>query len=150
MQFVKSIEAPDRIRWFFVCTILRRRSCQGIAHPANFIYAKKYLDQDVNWYKQNTMGSGPFKLKEYVRGSSLELERNPNYWKKGLPYMDGVKYFMIKDDGARAKSIRSDRTDVEFRGFAPVEAETIKNQLGDKADGGASWTTGPLGSRLQC
>jgi peptide/nickel transport system substrate-binding protein len=47
--------------------------------------------------------------------------------------MDGIKYYLIKDDGARAKSIRSDRTDVEFRGFAPVEAENIKNQLGDKA-----------------
>ena len=80
----------------------------GIAHPANFIYAKKYLDQDINYYKQKTMGSGPFKLKEYVRGASIELERNANYWKQGLPYMDGVKYYIIKDDGGRAKSIRSD------------------------------------------
>src|SRR4029453_6453755 len=48
----------------------------GLAHPANFIYAKKYLDQDVNYYKKNVMGSGPFKLKEYVRGASIELERN--------------------------------------------------------------------------
>ena len=37
------------------------------------------------------------------RGSTLD-ERNPNYWKKGLPYMDSIKYYMIKDDGARAKS----------------------------------------------
>jgi len=132
-EFVKSIEAPDPYTVIFRLHYPAASFLAGISHPANFIYAKKYLDQDPNWYKQNTMGSGPFKLKDYVRGSSLELERNPNYWKKGLPYMDGIKYYMIKDDGARAKSIRSDRTDVEFRGFAPVEAENIKNQLGDKA-----------------
>jgi peptide/nickel transport system substrate-binding protein len=49
-----------------------------------------------------------------------------------LPYLDGSKYFIIKDDGARAKSIRSDRTDIEFRGFAPTEVEGIKDQMGDK------------------
>ena len=72
-----------------------------LAHPANFIFAKKYLDQDQQWYKKNTMGSGPFKLKQYVHGASLEVERNPKYWKQGLPYMDGIKYYVILDDGAR-------------------------------------------------
>jgi peptide/nickel transport system substrate-binding protein len=131
-QMVQSIEAPDRDTVVFRLHYPSASFLSMLAHPANFIYAKKYLDQDVNYYKQNVMGSGPFKLKEYVRGSSLEVERNPQYWKQGLPYMDGAKYFIIKDDGARAKSIRSDRTDVEFRGFAPTEVEAIKNQLGDK------------------
>ena len=64
--------------------------------------------------------------------------------------MDGVKYFIIKDDGARAKSIRSDRTDVEFRGFAPTEVEAIKNQMGDKVTVAYPGQPSPLGSRLQC
>jgi peptide/nickel transport system substrate-binding protein len=129
---IKSIEAPDPYTVMFHLHYPSPSFLMGLAHPANFIYAKKYLDQDPNWYKKNTMGTGPFKLKSYVRGSTLELERNPNYWKKGLPYMDGVKYFMIKDDNARAKSIRSDRTDVEFRGFNPTEIEAMKKQMGDK------------------
>lgn len=131
-QFIKSIEAPDPSTVVFHLHYAAASFLTGIAHPANFIYAKKYLDQDVNWYKNNTMGTGPFKLKKYVRGATLELERNPNYWKQGLPYMDGIKYFIIKDDNARAKSIRSDRTDVEFRGFNPTEIEAMKNQLGDR------------------
>jgi peptide/nickel transport system substrate-binding protein len=60
------------------------------------------------------------------------MVRNPKYWKKGLPYMDGIKYFLIRDDGARAKAIRAGRVDVEFRGFPPAEVEAIKNQMGDK------------------
>jgi peptide/nickel transport system substrate-binding protein len=90
-----------------------------LAHPANFIYAKKYLDKDVNYYKQPVMGTGPFKLKSYVRGSYIEVQRNPDYFRKGLPYLDGAKYFIIRDLSARATSIRSGRTDVEFRSLPP-------------------------------
>ena len=104
----------------------------------------------INYYKKNTMGSGPFKLKEYVHGASMELERNPKYWKQGLPYMDGIKYYIIKDDGARAKSIRSERADVEFRGFAPAEVDAIKNQMGDKVTVALPRPTWPLGGNLQC
>jgi peptide/nickel transport system substrate-binding protein len=131
-EFIKSIEAPDPYTVVFRLHYPAASFLAGLAHPANFIYAKKYLDQDANYYKKNVMGSGPFKLKEYVRGASIELERNPKYWKQGLPYLDGVKYFIIKDDGARAKSIRADRTDVEFRGLAPSEVEGIQGQMGEK------------------
>jgi peptide/nickel transport system substrate-binding protein len=131
-EAIKSIETPERYTVVFRLHYPSASFLPMLAHPANFIYAKNYLDQDINYYKQHAIGTGPFKLKEYVRGSYLEVERNTDYWKKGLPYLDGAKYFMIKDDGARAKSIRSDRTDVEFRGFNPTEVEAIKNDLGDQ------------------
>jgi peptide/nickel transport system substrate-binding protein len=131
-QAIKSIEAPDAYTVVFRLHYPSASFLSMLAHPACFIYAKKQLDKDVHWYKQNTMGTGPFKLKEYVRGSHIEMERNPNYWKQGLPYMDGLKYYIIKDDGARAKSIRADRTDVEFRGFPPAEVEAITSQMGNK------------------
>jgi peptide/nickel transport system substrate-binding protein len=131
-QMIKSIEAPEPYTVVFNLHYPSASFLPMIAHPANFIYAKKYLDQDMHWYKRNTMGTGPFKLKRLVRGQSLEVERNANYWKKGLPYMDGIKYFMIKDLAARARSIRTRRTDVEFRGLPPIEVEAIKKHLGDK------------------
>jgi len=131
-QAIKSIEAPDPYTVVFRLHYPSASFLSMLALPHSFIYAKKYLDQDQQWYRKNAMGSGPFKLKQYVHGASLEMERNPNYWKKGLPYMDGIKYYIIKDDGARAKAIRSDRADVEFRGFPPAEVEAITGQLGDK------------------
>jgi peptide/nickel transport system substrate-binding protein len=131
-QMVKSIEAPERYTVVFRLHYPAASFLSMLAHPANFIYAKKYLDQDINWYKTHAIGTGPFKLQEYVRGAALEFKRNPDYWKKGLPYLDGAKYFIIPDTGARAKSIRAERTDVEFRGFAPVEVESITAQMGDK------------------
>jgi peptide/nickel transport system substrate-binding protein len=129
---IKSIEAPEPYTVVFRLHYPSASFLSMLARPEPFIYAKKYLDQDQSWYKKNAMGSGPFKLKQYVHGASLEMERNPKYWKQGLPYMDGIKYYIITDDGARAKAIRSDRADVEFRGFPPAEVEAIKGQMGDK------------------
>ena len=130
-EAVKSIEAPDRNTVVFRLHYPSASFLSMLAHPASFIYAKKYLDQDPNYYGLHTMGTGPFKLKEYVRGSYIEVERNPDYWKEGLPYMDGMKYFIIKDTSARAKAIRGGRVDVEFRGLPPSDAEAIKEQMGD-------------------
>ena len=149
-QMIKSIEAPDPYTVVFRLHYASPSFLSMLAHPANFMYAKKYLDQDPNYYKQHAMGSGPFKLKEYVRGASIEMERNPKYWKQGLPYMDGIKYYIIKDDGARAKSIRADRTDVEFRGFAPAEVEAITSQMGNKVTVAYPGQPAPLGDCLQC
>lgn len=129
---IKSIEAPDPHTVVFRMHYPSASILPEMAHPANFIFAKKYLDQDAHYYKSHVVGSGPFKYKNYVRGSYIELERNPNYWKKGLPYMDGIRYFVIKDLSAQAKAVRSGRADVEFRSFPPTEAEAIQKQLGDK------------------
>ncbi len=131
-QAIKSIEAPDRDTVVFHLKYPSASFLSMVAYPHAFIYSKKYLDQDPHWYKQNVMGTGPFKLKKYVRGSYLEVERNPDYFKKGLPYMDGIKYFMIKDLSARAKSVRSGRTDTEMRGLPPAEVEAITKQMDEQ------------------
>jgi peptide/nickel transport system substrate-binding protein len=129
---VKSIEAPDRYTVVFRLHYPSPSFLSMLANPFNWILAKKYLDQDVHYYKSHEMGTGPFKLKNYVRGSYIEMERNPDYWKKGLPYMEGITYFIVKDTSARAKAIRSGRVDVEFRGLPPSDVDAIKEQMGDK------------------
>jgi len=131
-QMIKSIEAPDRFTVVFRLHHPSPAFMTSLAHPANFIYPKKYLDGDPNYFKTKAVGSGPFKLKTYVRGSYVELERNPDYWKKGLPYLDGLTYFIITDTSARTTALRSSRVDVELRFLPPVDVNAIKQQLGDK------------------
>jgi peptide/nickel transport system substrate-binding protein len=133
-QVIKRIDAPDRSTVVFRLHRPSPSLLASMAHPANFIHAKKYLAQDPHYYRTHTVGTGPFKLKNYVRGSRVELERNPAYWKKGLPYLEGITYFIVKDTSARATALRSGRAEVEFRGFAPAEAEAIKKQLGDRVE----------------
>jgi peptide/nickel transport system substrate-binding protein len=131
-QMIKSVEAPDRHTVVFRLHHPSPSFLTSLAHPAHFIYAKKYLDSDVHYYKSHTIGTGPFKMKNYVRGSYIELERNPDYWRKGLPYLDSIKYFIITDTSARAKALRSGRVDIELRNLPPAEVDGITAQLGDK------------------
>jgi peptide/nickel transport system substrate-binding protein len=62
---------------------------------------------------QNVMdGTGPFKLKEYVPGQVISLEKNPDYFKKGLPYLDGIEFKAMADETARLTSVRTGEVDV--------------------------------------
>src|SRR5207244_9583884 len=76
--------------------------------------------------------SGPFKLKNYVRGSTFEGERNPDYFVKDRPYLDGYKFFISPETAVRAAALRSGRAWIEFRTMPEAEVAAIKRTLGDK------------------
>jgi peptide/nickel transport system substrate-binding protein len=104
----------------------------NLASPWNVIYPKKYLEQDPNYFMKNVVGSGPFKFKGYARGSTFEGMRNPDYFLKGRPYLDGYKFFISPETSVRAAAIRSGRAYIEFRNLPLSEVEGIKKQLGDQ------------------
>jgi peptide/nickel transport system substrate-binding protein len=58
---------------------------------------------------ENIVGSGPFKIKSARRGDSVHLEKNPNYFKKGLPYLDALSIVIINDKGTAAAAIKAGR-----------------------------------------
>jgi peptide/nickel transport system substrate-binding protein len=43
------------------------------------------------------IGTGPFKYKSYTPGIDFRAERNPHYWKQGLPYIDGYQAVVMAD-----------------------------------------------------
>ena len=45
--------------------------------------------------RQHPIGTGPFKFVEYKPNERIKVERNPDYWKKGRPYLDGVEYTIV-------------------------------------------------------
>ena len=51
---------------------------------------------------ENVVGSGPFKLVEFVRDQHIILERNENFFLKGKPYLDKIVMRIIKDPSARS------------------------------------------------
>lgn len=53
------------------------------------------------------IGSGPYKLKEWVRGSHIHLVRNDDYFKKGKPYLDAVIYRIVPDGASRALALEN-------------------------------------------
>ena len=61
---------------------------------------------DINLW-ENIVGSGPFKIKSARRGDSVQYERNPNYFKKGRPYLSALSLVVINDKGTAAAAIKT-------------------------------------------
>jgi peptide/nickel transport system substrate-binding protein len=78
------------------------------------------------------MGSGPFKFVEYLRGPHWIGKKNPDYWDKGKPYLDGYRAIFIQDAGAQVAAIRWERAMIQFRGFTPAQRDTLVATLGSK------------------
>jgi peptide/nickel transport system substrate-binding protein len=129
---IERVEAPDPGTVVFRLKFPSASLLVNLASPWNVIFPKKYLDQDPNYFKTRVVGSGPFKFKSYTHGSTLEGERNPDYFIKDRPYLDGYKFFISTETSVRAAAIRSGRAYIEFRDLPGAEVESIKKQLGDK------------------
>ncbi len=65
------------------------------------------------------VGTGPFKLKEWVRGSHIHLVRNDDYWQKGKPYLDEIYYRVLPDASARVVAMETGQA--HLSAFADIE-----------------------------
>ena len=45
------------------------------------------------------IGTGPFKFVEFKQNEGIKLARNPDYWKKGQPYLDGIEFTIVPNRG---------------------------------------------------
>jgi len=129
---VERVEAPDAGTVVFKLKFPSASLLDNLASPWNVIYPKKYLDKDPNYFMKSAVGTGPFRFKHYTRGSTFEGERNPDYFVKDRPYLNGYKFFISTETSVRAAAIRSGRASIEFRDLPQSEVDAIKKQLGDK------------------
>ncbi len=72
---------------------------------------------------QRPVGSGPYKIKQWARGSHIELERNPNYHRAPKPYLDTVILQFLPD--AASRWIALEKGEVDFLSFYMVPLEQV-------------------------
>ncbi|MFO1027554.1 MAG: ABC transporter substrate-binding protein [Acetobacteraceae bacterium] len=64
--------------------------------------------------RQAPIGTGPFKFVEYKGNQGIKVTRNPNYWKPGLPYLDGIEYTIIPNRSTAILGFVSGNFDMIF------------------------------------
>jgi peptide/nickel transport system substrate-binding protein len=129
---VDKVEAPDPTTVVFHLKFATGAFMPALADPFNFIYKKEILDKDPRWYEKNILGSGPFKFVEFQTGQSIQGEKNPDYYHKGVPYLDGFTGIYADKQAVRVEAIRSDRAAIEFRSMPPAARDELVKALGDK------------------
>ena len=129
---VDSVSAPDDSTVVFKLKYPSGAFIPALANPYNFIYSKAILDKDIHWYEKNVMGSGPFLWDGREAGAFIKGKRNPNYYHKGRPYLDGFEAIFAKKQSLRVQAIQGDRAAIEFRGFPPKSRDDLVRALGNK------------------
>src|SRR5688500_10937940 len=78
-------------------------------------------------YRTGCMGTGPFKLKEWRKGEFIDFVKNPDYFIKGRPYLDTIRYVIIGERGTRVAALQAGKVDAAFPGdTTKVAAEQLK------------------------
>ncbi len=131
-MMVDRVEDPDPTTVIFHLKFATDAFLPALAGPQNWIYRKEVLDKDPHWYEKNISGSGPFKFAEFEIGQSIKGVRNPDYYHKGLPYLDGFTGIFADKQAVRVAALRSDRAAIEFRGFPPTVRDELVGALGDR------------------
>src|ERR1700751_2911444 len=62
--------------------------------------------------RSHPIGTGPFKLVEFKPNESIKVARNPDYWKKDRPYLDGIEYTIIPNTSTRMLGFIAGKFDV--------------------------------------
>jgi peptide/nickel transport system substrate-binding protein len=69
---------------------------------------------------------------EHVKGSHWVGKKNPDYWDKGKPYLDGYRAIFISSSSAQVAAVRGERAHIQFRGFTPADRDGLVQALGNK------------------
>ncbi|MBM4439524.1 MAG: ABC transporter substrate-binding protein [Candidatus Rokubacteria bacterium] len=129
---VEAVQAPDAYTIVFRLKYPSASFLNLMASPFSWIYKADNLAKDPRFHEKNIMGTGPFTFVEHVRGSHWVGKKNPNYWDKGKPYLDGYRALVVRDSAAQVAAVRAERAHVQFRGFSPPERDAIVGALGNK------------------
>ncbi|HTQ33430.1 MAG TPA: ABC transporter substrate-binding protein [Stellaceae bacterium] len=64
--------------------------------------------------RQHPIGTGPFKFVEFKPNQSIKVERNPDYWKPGKPYLDGIEWTIIPNRSTAILAFIAGQFDMTF------------------------------------
>jgi peptide/nickel transport system substrate-binding protein len=64
--------------------------------------------------RTHPIGTGPFKFVEFKPNESIKVTRNPDYWKKGLPHLDGIEYTIVTNRSTAILAFIAGKFDMTF------------------------------------
>src|SRR5438477_903651 len=125
---VDTITAPDPATVIFNLKNPNAALIAYMAHPNTGIVSKKIGDANADLSKKETaIGSGPFKLAEWVPDNYMRFEANKDYYVAGQPYLDGIRINVVPDESAITAALRTKAADMGLVNDAKVE-KTMRSE----------------------
>src|SRR5438876_1909618 len=122
-QEIEGMETPDKHTLRVHLKTPNTLFPQNVAEPVTLLFAREVLEEDGD-LKKRLIGTGPYLLKEHTRKVRVVLQRNPDYWDKGRPYVDEYVILSTPDAATRLAAFRTGQADFIWVA-SPSEVETI-------------------------
>ncbi|HEY9326411.1 MAG TPA: ABC transporter substrate-binding protein [Candidatus Limnocylindria bacterium] len=127
---VDNITTPDATTVVFNLKSPNAALLAYMAHPNSGIVSKKIGEANADLTKKETaIGSGPFKLVEWVPDNFMRFEKNKDYYVSGQPYLDGIRINVVPDEAGLAAALRTKAADMAIVTNAQV-ARTLRTETG--------------------
>ena len=124
---VEAIEAPDPHTVVFRLKKPQPSLLLMLASGYTPVYAAHVPPAN---YRTGCVGTGPFKVKEWRKGEFVDYVKNPDYFVKGRPYLDGLRYIVIVERGTRNAALQAGKVDAAFPGETTrTAAEQLKKAV---------------------
>src|ERR1700680_2093669 len=131
IAYIHDVQAPDEL------TVVYNLNDPAVNLPAlltiqstnNVVQSPTAWKTKGDDYNRNPVGTGPYVLKSWNAGDRLVLERNPDYWNKGHPYLDRIVLKPLPDAQSRFASLQSGEADLVWDD--EYDADNIAKAKGD-------------------
>jgi peptide/nickel transport system substrate-binding protein len=110
-QQIDGMETPDKYTIRIHLKTPNTMFPENLAEPVAVIFSREVLEEDGD-LKKRMIGTGPFTLKENTRKVKVVLARNPDYFEKGLPYVNEYHILSTPDAATRLAAFRTGQSDI--------------------------------------
>ncbi|MEQ8439185.1 MAG: ABC transporter substrate-binding protein [Ilumatobacter fluminis] len=120
---------------------------QTLASVAGLVFEPGAFKADPVAFSENPIGTGPFVMEKWDRGSEIVLTRNADYWRtddsgEQLPYLDGITFRPIPDEDTRLAALESGDIDMmntysgsTVRALDGIGGVSVGRNLGNQSTG---------------
>lgn len=127
---LESIETPDRNTAVFKMSEPAPYMLMALSGYESPMLPKHIFENgDITKHPNadKPIGTGPFKFVDWQKGQFMRFDKNPNYWKKGLPYLDRIVARFISDGSTRAAVLETQEAHIAgFNAVLPVDVRRLE------------------------
>lgn len=127
---IDTIEVVDPLTLRITMKEVNVAMALNFANPWNVIYSAAKLAEDPNYPATTPMGTGPFRFVEYTPGTSIRVERNPDYFVEGLPHLDAIVGNFVTGP-AVTSALSAGQADAMLQFVTPQQMQSIRDVQGD-------------------
>jgi peptide/nickel transport system substrate-binding protein len=107
---IEKIDAPDVFNVVFTLSAPNAAILAAMTKPNSAILSKKLLDSGWDPASE-AVGTGAFKLTRWEPDNVLILDKNPDFWIEGLPYLDSMDFRTLPDEASILAGLRAGTLD---------------------------------------